>query len=150
MHTPTKPNPRKTNPTQNAPNTAKRRQSVNKPPKEQKKVVEHTVPNKNKWSAERYFLNAEGDKGHTGSRAGNARRNGNVTDVKLGEQRATQRKQDRREVERAVRDGTETGRTGSRVKTRNSTKRDGGKEREGNEVEKNYVSRPQQKLNQTN
>ena len=55
-------------------------------------------------------------------------------DVKSGEQRATQRKGDGREVER---------------KTRNATKRDGGEEREGNEVGKNYVSRPQQKLSQT-
>ena len=56
---------------------------------------------------------------------------------------------DRREVERAVRDGTETGRAGQRAKTCNATKRDGGKERAGNEVGKNYVCRPQQKFNQT-
>ena len=79
----------------------------------------------------------------TGSRARNARRNGNVTDGKSDEQRATQRERNRREVERAVRDGTETGRAGKR------TKRDGEKKRAGNEFGKNYVSRPQQKLKQT-
>ena len=70
----------------------------------------------------------------TGSRASNARRNGNGTSEKLSAQCATERKRDGQEVER---------------KTRNATKRDGGKERAGNEVGKNYVSRPQQKLNQT-
>ena len=70
----------------------------------------------------------------TGSRASNARRNGNGTDEKPSEQCATERKRDVRESER---------------ETRNATKRDGGKERAGNEVGKNYVSRPQQKLNQT-
>ena len=39
-------------------------------------------------------LNAAGDAGQTGSRASNARQNGNVTDRKSGEQRATQWKQD--------------------------------------------------------
>ena len=70
----------------------------------------------------------------SGSRASNARRNGNGTDVKSSEQCATERKRDVRESER---------------KTRNATKRDGGKERAGNEVGKNYVSRPQKKLKQT-
>ena len=72
---------------------------------------------------ERYALNAEGDKGHTGSRARNARRNGNVTDGKSGEQRATQRERNRQAVERTVRDGTETGRAGKLVKNaqRNGT-----------------------------
>ena len=42
-----------------------------------------------------------------------------------------------------MRERTETGRAGKR------TKRDGGKERAGNEFGKNYVSRPQQKLKQT-
>ena len=41
-----------------------------------------------------------------------ARDNGNVTDGKSGKQRAMQRKRE--------------GRTGSRAKTRNATKRDGG------------------------
>ena len=35
-----------------------------------------------------------------------------MTDGKSGEQRATQRERKRREVERTVRDGTETGRAG--------------------------------------
>ena len=70
----------------------------------------------------------------TGSRASNARRNGNGTDEKLSEQFATERKRDLRE---------------SGWKTRNATKRDGGKLRAGNEVGENYVSRPQQKLKQT-
>ena len=61
----------------------------------------------------------------TGSRAINARRNGNGTDQKSSEQCATVRKRDVRESER---------------KTRNATKKDGGKERTGNEVGKNYVS----------
>ena len=92
---------------------------------------------------------SEGDKGHTGSRASNARRNddvtdgsrasnarrnGNGTDEKSSEQCATERKRDVPESER---------------KTRNATKRNGGKERSGNEDGMNYVSRPQQKLNQT-
>ena len=70
----------------------------------------------------------------TGSRAANARRNGNGTDEKSSEQCATERKRDVRESER---------------KTRNTTKQDGGKERSGNEVGKNYVSGPQQKVKQT-
>ena len=66
-----------------------------------------------------------------------------MTDGKSGEQRATQRKRDRREVERTVHDGTETGRAGRRA---SNARRNGtvGKERAGNEVGKNYVSRPQQ------
>ena len=51
MHTPNKPNPRKTNPTQNAPNTAHCRQSVNQTTQRTEKVVEHTVPNKNRSGA---------------------------------------------------------------------------------------------------
>ena len=70
----------------------------------------------------------------TGSRASNARRNGNGTYEKSSEQCATEQKWDVREGER---------------KLRNATKRDGGKKQTGNEVGKNYVSRPQQKLNQT-
>ena len=55
-----------------------------------------------------------------------------MTDGKSDEQRATQRERDRREVERAVRDGTETGRAGKRVENalRNETgrwERTGGK-----------------------
>ena len=55
-----------------------------------------------------------------------------MTDGKSDEQRATQRGRNRREVERAVRDGTETGRAGKRVKNaqRNETgrwERTGGK-----------------------
>ena len=45
-----------------------------------------------------------------GSRASSARQNENLPDRKPNEQRATQRKRDRREVERAVRDGVELGR----------------------------------------
>ena len=68
----------------------------------------------------------------TGCRARNAQRNRNVTDGKSDEQRATQRERNRREVERAVRDGTETGRAGKWVKNaqRNETgrwERTGGK-----------------------
>ena len=70
----------------------------------------------------------------TGSRASNARRNGNGIDEKWSEQIATERKWDGWEIER---------------KKRNATKRDGGERTGGNEVGKNYVSRPQQKLNQT-
>ena len=55
----------------------------------------------------------------TGSRASNARRDGNGTDDKSREQCATERKRDVRE---------------SGWKTRYVTKRDGGRERAGNEV----------------
>ena len=60
-----------------------------------------------------------------GSRASNVRRNGNVTNGKSKEQRASNWKRDRREVEREVRDEKETGRTGSRAKNaqRNETGR---------------------------
>ena len=87
---------------------------------------------KQKWGAERYALNAEGDKRHTGSRASNARRNGDVTDGKLSEQRATQRKRDRQEIERAVRDGAETGLEGKRVK--NSQQLNGTVQKNGREM----------------
>ena len=150
MHTPNKPNPRKTIPTQNAPNTAHCRQSVKQTAQRAKKVVEHTVPDKNRSGA----LNAmrstrretketrdveraphnETETLGTGSRASNARRNGNGTEEKSSEQCAMERKRDVRECER---------------KTRNASKRDGGEEQAGNEVGKNYVSRPQQKLKQT-
>ena len=79
----------------------------------------------------------------TKSRASNARRDGNGTDEKSSEQCATKPRRYGRKVERATRDRTETGRAGKRKK------RDGGKERAGNEFGKNYVSRPQQKLKQT-
>ena len=150
MHTPNKPNTRKTNPTQKTPNTAHCRQSVKQTAQRAKKVVEHTVPDKNRsgalnamrsrrWEAKdtREVERATRDKTETlrkGSRASNARRDGNGTDEKLSEQCATERKRDKRESER---------------KTRDATRRDGGNERAGNEDGKNYVSRPQQKLNQT-
>ena len=51
MHTPNKPNPRKTNPTQKTPNTAHCRQSVRQTALRAEKVVEHTVPNKNRSGA---------------------------------------------------------------------------------------------------
>ena len=70
----------------------------------------------------------------TGSRASDARRNGNGTYEKSSVQCATEQKWDVREGER---------------KLRNATKRDGGKERAGNEFGENYVSKPQQKLKQT-
>ena len=73
------------------------------------------------------------------------RRNGDVTDGKSSEQRATQRKRDIREVERAVRDGTEMGRAGRRTKTRNTTKQDGEKERAGETM----LADRSKKLNQT-
>ena len=109
----------------------------------------HSARQKQNWSAERYALNAEGSKGRTGSRASNARRNGDVTDRKLSKQRATRRKRDRREVERAVRDGTEMGRAGKQVKNAQRNERRRWERTRGNEVGESYVSIPQQKLNQT-
>ena len=102
MHTPNKPNTRKTNPTQKTPNTAHCRQSVKQTAQRAKKVVEHTVPNKNRSGA----LNAM-----------------------RSTQRETK---DTREVERGARDETETGRAGKRVENalRNETgrwERTGGK-----------------------
>ena len=80
-------------------------------------------------------------------------------------QRATKRKRYGREVERATRDATETGQmrspasnerrngngTDGKSSEKHATQRNGsaGKEWAGNEVRKNYVSRPQRKLNQT-
>ena len=144
MHTPNKPNTCKTNPTQKTPNTAHCRQSVKQTTQSAKKVAEHTVPDKNRSGA----LNAmrstrrettdtreveratrdETETLRTESRASNAQRDGNGTDEKSSEQCATERKR---------------GRAGKQ------TKRDGGKERAGNEFGENYVSRPQQKLKQT-
>ena len=106
----------------------------------------HSAQLKQKWSAERYTLNAEGNKGHTGSRASNARRNGDVTDGKLSEQRATQRKRDRREVERAVRDGTETGRAGKQAKNAHHETE---KNRREMRSERTMLADHSKKLNQT-
>ena len=119
MHTPNKSNPPKTNPTQKTPNIAHCRQSVKQTAQRAEKVVEHTVPDKNRSGA----LNAmrstrsetkdtreveratrdETETLRTGSRASNARRNGNGTDDKSGEQCATERKHDVRESERKTR-----------------------------------------------
>ena len=105
MHTPNKSNPRKTNPTQKTPDTANCRQSVKQTTQRAKKVVEHTVPDKNRSGA----LNAmrstrreakdtreveratrdETEALRTESRASNARQNGDVTHGKSSEQRAT-------------------------------------------------------------
>ena len=144
MHTPNKPNPRKVNPTQKTPNTAHCRQCVKQTAKRAENVVEHTVPDKNRSGAlnsmrstrretkdtreNERITQDEAETLRTGSRASNTRRNGNGTDEKSSVQWAMEWKRDVRESER---------------KTRNATKRDGGKERAGNEVGKNYVSRPQ-------
>ena len=85
MHTPNKPNTRKTNPTQKTPNTAHCRQSVKQTTQRAKKVVEHTVPDKNRSGA----LNAM--------------------------RSTRREAKDTREVERATRDETETLRTESRA-----------------------------------
>ena len=119
--------------TQNKPNakgtkTAHCRQFVSKPTKEQKGSSSTQCPKKQKWRAERYALNAAGDEGQTGSRVSNARRNGNVTDGKSSERRNG--------------NGTDEKSSEKRATQRNGTV---GKERAGNEVGKNYVSRPQQK-----
>ena len=116
MHTPNKSNPRELNPMQKTPNTAHCRQSVKQTAQRAKKVVEHTVPDKNRSGA----LNAmrstrreakdtreveratrdETETLRTESRASNARRDGNGTDEKSSEQCATERKRDVRENER--------------------------------------------------
>ena len=147
MHTPNKSNPRKTIPTQKGTkhSTLYTVCKTNQPKSREGRRA-HDARQKQKWSAERYALNAEGDKRHTGSRASNARRNGDVTDGKSSEQRATQRKRDKREVERAVRDGTETGRAGKQAK--NAQHNETGRwERTGG---RNYVSRPQKKTQPNN
>ena len=107
MHTPNKSNPRKSNPTQKTPNTTHCRQSVKQTAQRAEKVVEHTVPDKNRSGA----LNAmrslrretkdtreieratrdETETLRTGSRASNARRNGNGTCEKVSDKRVTQR-----------------------------------------------------------
>ena len=51
MHTPNKSNPRELNPMQKTPNTAHCRQSVKQTAQRAKKVVEHTVPDKNRSGA---------------------------------------------------------------------------------------------------
>ena len=116
MHSPNKPNTRKTNPTQKTPNTAHCRQSVKQTTQIAKKVVEHTVPIKNRSGA----LNAmrstrreakdtreveratrdETETLRTEIRASNAQRDGNGTDEKSSEQCATERKRDVWENER--------------------------------------------------
>ena len=102
MHTPNKPNTRKTNPTQKTPNTAHCRQSVKQTTQRGNNVVEHTVPDKNRSGA----LNAmrstrreakdtreveratrdETETLRTESRASHAQRDGNGTDEKSSEQ----------------------------------------------------------------
>ena len=69
----------------------------------------------------------------TGSRASNARRNGDVTDGKLSEQRSTRRRRYGREVERTTQDATGTGRTGKRAKKR-ATQRNGTVGKNGREM----------------
>ena len=132
MHTPNKSNPHTTIPTQNAPNTAHCRQSVKQTTQRAEKVVEHTVPNKKRSGALNAMRSTRGETKDTGSRASNARRNGDVTDWKSSEQRETQRKRDRREIERAVRDGAETGLVGKRVK--NAQQRNGTVQKNGREM----------------
>ena len=134
MHTPNISNPRKLNPTQNTPNTAHCRQSGKQTAQKAEKVVEHTVPDKNRSGALNAMRSTRRETKNTGKRASNARRNGDVTNGKSSEQRATERKRDVRESEQ---------------KTRNATNVDVGKERARNEVGKSYVSGPQQKLKQT-
>ena len=85
MHTPKKSNPRKTNPTQKTPDTAHSRQSVKQTTQRAKKVVEHTVLDKNRSGA----LNAM--------------------------RSTRREAKDTREVERSTRDETKTLRTESRA-----------------------------------
>ena len=137
-------NPRKN--TTNAKDATDSRQSVKQTTQRAEKIVEHTVPDKKRSGAlnamrstrretkdtredERAALN-ETETWRTGSRASNARRNGNGKDEKASEQCATERKRDVRESER---------------KTRNTTKRDGGKERAGGTM----LADRSKKLNQT-
>ena len=107
MHTPNKSNPRKSNPTQKTPNTAHCKQSVKQTAQRAEKVVEHTVPDKNRSRAlnamrstrretkdtrevERATRDAT-ETGQTRSRASSARRNGNGTCGKASEKRVIQR-----------------------------------------------------------
>ena len=99
MHTPNKSNPRKTNPTQKTPNTAHCRQSVKQTAQRAEKVVEHTVPDKNRSGALNAMRSTRRETKDTREVARrNARRNGDVGDGKSSEQRAMRRKRDRREV----------------------------------------------------
>ena len=107
MHTPNKPNSRKLNPTQKTPNTAHCRQSVKQTAQRAEKVVEHTVPDKNRSGALNAMRSTQRESGdtrevdratrdetetlQTRSRACNARRNGNGTYGKASEKRATKR-----------------------------------------------------------
>ena len=134
MHTPNKSNPSKTNPTQKTPNTAHCRQSVKQTAQRIEKVVEPTVPDKNRSGALNAMPSARReDKRHKGSRASNARQNGDVRDGKLSEQLATKRRRYGREVERATRDATGTRRTGKRAKKR-ATQRNGTVGKNGREL----------------
>ena len=132
-----KPNAKK------APNTAHCRQSVKQTAQRAKRVVEHTVPDKNRSGT----LNAmrstrretkdtreveratrdDTETLRTGIRASNARRNGHGTDEKSSERSARR---------------SGSGTCGKASEKRATTKRDGAKERAGNEVGKTYVSRP--------
>ena len=116
MHTPNKSNPRKTNPTQKIPDTAHCRQSVKETTQRAKKVVEHTVPDKNRSGAlnamrstrreakdTREVERATRDETktlRTERRASNARRDGDGTDERSSEQCATERKRGVRENKR--------------------------------------------------
>ena len=124
MHTSNKPNPQKQPQRKKATNQAHCRQSVKQTAQSAEKVVEQTVPDKNRSGA----LNAmrstrretkdtreverttrdETETLRTGSRAINKRRNGNGTDEKSSEQCATERKRDVRESQRKTRND-ETG-----------------------------------------
>ena len=100
MHTPNKPNTRKTNATQKTPNTAHCRQSVKQTAQRAEKVVEHTVLDKIRSGALNVMRSTQWE---------------TKTHVKSSEQRATKRRRYGREVERATRDVTETGQTRSRA-----------------------------------
>ena len=112
-HIPNRPNPRKTNPTQKTSNTEHRRQSGKQTSQIAEKIVDQTVP------------------GRDGNGALNAMRSTwreTKDNGKLREQRATTRKRDGREVERATRDAAETGQTRSRANSaRRSRNRTDGK-----------------------
>ena len=114
MHTPNKPNPRKTNRTQKEPNTAHCRQSVKQTAQRAEKVVEHTVPDKNR------------------SGALNAMRSTQRETIKSSVQRARKRKRYGREVERATRNATKTG----QARNRASSARRNGNGTDGNSSEK--------------
>ena len=112
MHTPNKPNPRKIDPTQKAPNTAHWKQSVKQTTQTAEKVVEHTVPDKNRSEALKAMRSTrretkdtqevkqatrdETETLRTGNWARKAQCNGNGTDEKSSEQCETERKRDGR------------------------------------------------------